>query len=119
MGSVPTDGEVPYGRRLLPMLVDQVASEDPSRECFQIPRSSAIDDGWRVITWKDLANAVNHAAQKIVNLCGKPEPNAFPTVAYIGPSDIRYIVMILASIKAGYQVSLTARGRGQRRMPSC
>ncbi|CAN8099936.1 unnamed protein product [Discula destructiva] len=104
MGSVSTFEELPYGKRLLPTIVDQVSVQDPTRECFQIPRSSNIEDGWRVITWKDMANAVNRAAHRIVDLCGKPEPKSFPTIAYIGPNDIRYVVTMLATIKAGYQV---------------
>lgn len=104
MGSVSTWEEQPYGRRLLPTLVDKISIQDPTRECFQIPRSSSIADGWKVITWKDMANAVNRAAHRMVELCGKPEPGSFPTIAYIGPNDIRYVVTILASIKAGYQV---------------
>lgn len=52
-----------------------------------------------------MANAINRAAHRIVELCGKSKPNTFPTIAFIAPNDVRYIVTILASIKAGYQVS--------------
>lgn len=108
MGSVSNLDEVPYGKRLLPTLVDQVAIQDPTRECLQIPCSSNPADGWRVVTWKDMANAVNRAAHRMVELCGKPETNSFPTLAYIGPNDVRYVVTAIASIKAGYQVSEVA-----------
>lgn len=104
MGSVADWTDTPYGKRLLPTLIDQVAVQDPSRECLQVPRSSEPSDGWKVITWKGMANAVNRAAHRIVELCGKPEPDTFPTIAYIGPNDVRYIVTMVASIKAGYKV---------------
>ncbi|KAJ4386022.1 hypothetical protein N0V93_008913 [Gnomoniopsis smithogilvyi] len=50
-----------------------------------------------------MANAVNRAAHRMVELCGKPEANSFPTLAYIGPNDARYVVSMIASVKAGYQ----------------
>lgn len=106
MGSVANLEDIPYGRRLLPSLVDQVATQDPDRECFQIPRSSEPSDGWKRISWKDMANAVNRAAHRIVELCGQPEPGSFPTIAYIGPNDVRYTVIMVASVKAGYKVRL-------------
>lgn len=110
MGSVATWEDTPsYGRRLLPSLIDQVATQDPDRECFQAPRSSAPSDGWKVITWKDMAKAVNRAAHRIVELCGTPEPGSFPTIAYIGPNDVRYIVTMIACVKAGYKVRVVPR----------
>ncbi|KKY30833.1 putative nonribosomal peptide synthetase [Diaporthe ampelina] len=102
MGSVANPNPTPYGRRLLPTLIDEVSSQDPDRECFQVPRSSEPSDGWRVLTWKDMANAVNRCAHRIVELCGTPEKDSFPTIAYIGPNDVRYIVMMVAAVKAGY-----------------
>ncbi|KAH8779796.1 nonribosomal peptide synthetase [Diaporthe sp. PMI_573] len=102
MGSVANLSSTPYGRRLLPTLIDQVSSRDPDRECFQIPRSSEPSDGWRVLTWKDMANAVNRCAHRIVEVCGTPEKDTFPTIAYLGPNDVRYIVLMVAAVKAGY-----------------
>lgn len=104
MGSVANlRDDTPYGKRLVPVLIDSVAAQDPSRECIQVPRSSDPADGWRSITWKGMANAVNRCAHRIVDICGTPEEGAFPTIAYIGPNDARYIVTMLACIKAGYK----------------
>lgn len=103
MGSIANSDDLPYGRRLLPTLIDKVAAEDPDRECISIPRSSEPSDGWEPISWKAMANAVNRAAHRVVEVCGKPEPDTFPTIAYIGPNDIRYIVFMIATVKAGYQ----------------
>lgn len=105
MGSVETWNDAPYGRRLLPTLIDQIAVQDPERECLLAPRSSEPSDGWKVITWKALSNAVNRAAHRIVDLFGKPEPGTIPTIAYIGHNDVRYVVTMVACVKAGYKVS--------------
>ncbi|KAI0394176.1 nonribosomal peptide synthetase [Xylariaceae sp. FL0594] len=94
-----------YGRRLLPQLVDEVARTDPDRECFSIPRSASDPaQGWKPVTWKQYANAVNHVAGKIIENCGPAPAGAFPTIAYIGPNDARYVVIVLAAVKAGYKV---------------
>ncbi|KAK6082367.1 nonribosomal peptide synthetase [Seiridium cupressi] len=94
----------PPGKRLIPHIVDDFAQRDPEREAFQIPQSSDPKDGWKVITWGAYANAINHVARRITEICGKPEQDAFPTIAYIGPNDARYVVIMVAAIKAGYQV---------------
>ncbi|KAJ2983899.1 hypothetical protein NUW58_g6174 [Xylaria curta] len=92
-----------YGRRLLPHVVDDIASSDPQRECFTIPRSSDPKDGWKVVTFKEYANAINHVARRVLTNCGLPPVDTFPTIAYIGPNDIRYAVLTLAAVKAGYK----------------
>lgn len=106
MGSVSTWDDTPYGRRVLPTVIDSIAAQDPTRECVSIPRSSEPSDGWKVVTWKGMANAINRVAHRITELCGKPEENSFPTIAYLGPNDVRYIVTMVACVKAGYKVSI-------------
>lgn len=83
---------IQYGRRLIPHIIDDFAESEPEREAFQVPRSSDPKDGWRAITWGGYANAVNHVARRIIDICGEPEKDAFPTIAYIGPNDARYVV---------------------------
>ncbi|KAI0481939.1 hypothetical protein GGR56DRAFT_684376 [Xylariaceae sp. FL0804] len=106
-----------YGRRLLPQVVDDIARDEPEREAFSVPRSSDPADGWRPVTFKAYANAVNHVAHRIIEECGTPpsppssssssSPDAsFPTIAYIGPNDARYVVVVLAAAKAGYKALL-------------
>ena len=38
----------------------------------------------------------------------------FETLAYIGPNDLRYNVLILGAVKAGYKVSLMSDTRGSK-----
>lgn len=87
-----SNNPIPYGKRLIPNIIDEFAQNEPDREAFQIPRSSDPKDGWKVVTFKDYANAINHVARRIIDICGKPKENAFPTISYIGPNDARYVV---------------------------
>ncbi|KAI2625808.1 acetyl-CoA synthetase-like protein [Hypoxylon sp. NC1633] len=91
-----------FGRRLLANVIDETAQKEPHRECFSFPRSSDPKDGWRVITFKEYANAINHISHIIVEKCGHPPAGTIPTLAYIGPNDARYVVLLIAAIKAGY-----------------
>ncbi|KAK4178079.1 hypothetical protein QBC36DRAFT_183522 [Triangularia setosa] len=92
-----------FGRRLIPNIVDERARLEPTREWISVPRSLDPKDGWKKITYKDAANAINRIAHKLVSTTGKPEPGSFPTVAYIGPNDVRYPIFALGAVKAGYQ----------------
>ncbi|KAJ3577520.1 hypothetical protein NPX13_g3049 [Xylaria arbuscula] len=92
-----------YGRRLLPHVVDDIATREPGREAFSIPRSSDPKDGWKPISFKQYANAVNYVAHRILTNCGLPPVGKFPTIAYVGPNDARYVIFTLAAVKAGYQ----------------
>jgi acyl-CoA synthetase (AMP-forming)/AMP-acid ligase II len=92
------------GKRLIPHIIDQVAQDDPDRCIYAIPRSSNPKHGWEEVTYKRLANAINRAAKILIEDCGPAVPNTFPTVAYIGANDIRYIIVLVAAIKAGYKV---------------
>lgn len=95
-----------YGRRLIPNIVDDKARHHPEQEAFQIPRSSDPSDGWQAVTWKAYANAINYAARRLLDVCGQPAKDTFPTIAYIGPNDARYVVLFVAAIKAGFKVRL-------------
>jgi acyl-CoA synthetase (AMP-forming)/AMP-acid ligase II len=89
-----------FGRRVLITLVDDIATAEPTRPFTFIPKSSNLKDGWKPVTFRQIANAVNHRAHDISNTTrGSTKP--FPTIAYIGPSDVRYVIILLACIKAG------------------
>ncbi|KAI8626516.1 nonribosomal peptide synthetase [Xylariaceae sp. FL1651] len=92
-----------YGHRLLPHVVDDLAQKYPERECFSVPQSSDPKDGWKLVTYKQYANAINHVAHRIIQSSGHPPAGTFPTIAYIGPNDCRYGVIALAAVKAGYK----------------
>ncbi|OBT65192.1 NRPS-like protein [Pseudogymnoascus sp. 23342-1-I1] len=87
--------------RLLPHIVDDIAASDPSRPFIYQPKSSNPEDGWVPVTFKEFANAIDHVAHIISETIKKDSADDFPTIAYVGPNDVRYGVILLASIKAG------------------
>ncbi|KAI0159691.1 hypothetical protein GGR57DRAFT_458362 [Xylariaceae sp. FL1272] len=99
-----TTAGAPFGRRLLPHVVDDLAAKKPDQQCFSIPRSSDPSDGWTLITFRAYADAIDHLSHSIIEQCGIPEPNSFPTLAYFGPNDARYVVLFIAAMKTGYKV---------------
>ncbi len=98
MGSTNPD----YGRRLLPVLVDEIARNDPQRPFVSLPRSSNPEDGFEDVTYHSFANAINRAAWWLETKLGKSQN--FEVLAYTGPSDIRYPIIAYAAVKAGYKV---------------
>ena len=93
-----------YGARLLPQVVDEYARIDPNRIYASILLSANVSQGSRDVRMKDMARAVNSMAWWIKDHLGVR--NDFETVGYIGVSDLRYPITILAAIKCGWKVSL-------------
>lgn len=81
-------------------LIDNITSEDPTRSFTHIASSNDPRDGWKPVTFLQLANGVNYLAHAISKRV-KNSTEQFPTVAYIGPNDIRYPMMLLACLRAG------------------
>ncbi|KAI1074775.1 hypothetical protein F5B20DRAFT_573887 [Whalleya microplaca] len=96
-----------FGKRLIANVIDELAKNYPQREFFSIPRSSKPEDGWRTITFKEYANAINYISHMIIERCGHPPHGTCPTLAYIGSNDARYIILMVAAIKAGYKMTLS------------
>ena len=65
-----------------------------------IPLTS--DGGYRKISYRDLANAVNGAARWLQRMLGPGQD--FETLAYMGPNELRSPALILGAVKAGYKV---------------
>lgn len=91
-------------KQLLNHIVDGLAQACPYGIWAEIPTSSTdYDVGFRRVTYRELSNAVNGAAWWLTDSLGQGEN--FETLAYIGLWDIRYVVLLLAAVKAGYKVS--------------
>lgn len=93
-----------YGQRLLPALVDECARTNPDFVFAMVPKTSNLADGFQDITVKSFARAVNAVAHRIDTSAGRS--TKFDTIAYIGPTDLRYFVIALAAAKVGYKTLL-------------
>lgn len=110
--SLSTAVEVPAncGRRLLPVVIDQIARDDPERPWASLP----VDDwnlsaGYEDISYRTLANAINKLAHFIVKHVGRSPPGRFETLAYLGVSDVRYHLLQMAVVKTGHQVLFSSQ----------
>jgi acyl-CoA synthetase (AMP-forming)/AMP-acid ligase II len=82
MASTPAHGE-----RHIAQLIDDRAAETPDRPCYSIANSpSDSTKGWRDISYGQVANAVNIAAQWLVDTFGR-KGSGFEVFAYIGPNE--------------------------------
>ena len=93
-----------YGKRLLPVELDRIAEEDPSRVFASVPITSNVNDGFRDLSFLEIANGVNgfaHLLEKMYGCSGN-----FETLTYIGMPDLRYVMVVLGAIKCGYKVSI-------------
>jgi acyl-CoA synthetase (AMP-forming)/AMP-acid ligase II len=100
---------VKHGERILVSVVENRASDDDSDNPWV---SVPVDDqdlsqGFKDITFRQLNNYANHAAQWLTgNLPKASDP--FQCVAYAGPKDLRYPILALAAAKLQKVVCLSA-----------
>ncbi|KAI1432585.1 acetyl-CoA synthetase-like protein [Xylaria sp. CBS 124048] len=93
--------------RLYPVVIDELARDDPHRPWASIPRDDDdLSKGYEDIDYEVLANAVNRLAWVIDSAVGKS--GTFETIAYLGANDLRYYMMQMAAIKTGTVVLFSA-----------
>ncbi|EME40944.1 hypothetical protein DOTSEDRAFT_137074, partial [Dothistroma septosporum NZE10] len=90
-------GDPPRGKRLLPSVVDDIAKHAPDTVFASTGRSSGTFEDF---TYAQLANAVDRTAQWLQSQASS-QLQLRSTMAYLGPSDLRYIALILAALKVG------------------
>lgn len=98
------------GRRLLPVVIDELAQNDPSRPWASLP----VDDwdlslGFEDINYATLASAINKLAHFIVDHVGRSAPRKFETILYLGVPDIRYHVLQMAVCKTGHKALFSSQ----------
>ena len=99
------------GKRLLANVIDSYAINDPERVWVSAPVDNEdLVKGFRDITYKQFANAINYASWWLKEKTAPAAP-LFETVAYAGPKDLRYPILALAAVKCGKQVSRVANAR--------
>ncbi|KAK2761693.1 hypothetical protein FQN54_001521 [Arachnomyces sp. PD_36] len=99
--------------QLLPNIVDSLAETRPDSIYAEVPTSpGSFSEGFRKITYADLANAVNGVALWIRENVGEAKAKgegekAFETLMYFGPGDGRHAILALGAVKAGYKMLFT------------
>ncbi|KAF3899511.1 Non-canonical non-ribosomal peptide synthetase [Trichophyton interdigitale] len=93
----------PIGRRFMAQTIDHIAELDPDRRFCIIPKGPDCSDSFSDLTFERLAHAVNHMCWWIEERLGSTSSPV--TLAYLGAHDIRYLIMVMACNKTGYQAS--------------
>lgn len=94
-----------HAKQLLPTVLDERAKTNPNGIFAKVPRSATTyAEGFRSVTYSELVNGINRLAWLLDEFFGKGQ--GFPTITYLGPSDLRYSMIVVAAIKAGYKVRL-------------
>lgn len=109
----PLDSLLPggFGRRLLPTLVDEIATSDPHRPIFSLPRENDPTRGFEDVSMRSFARVVDRLAwflQESLGSSGWDQEKKFPTLLYMGPQDPMYAALVLAANKTGYKMLLSS-----------
>jgi acyl-coenzyme A synthetase/AMP-(fatty) acid ligase len=83
-----------------------MAVDEPNKAIASIPIGSEIEDGFRDISARMMADAVNRAAWFLEVELGRCDD--FQTICYLGPSDLRYPILLSAAAKVGYKTFWTS-----------
>lgn len=96
-----------YGSRLMPVVVDETATREPTLPYGYMPLTANVNDGFKTVTFSDIATATNHLAGWIHENLGPS--SSFETLAFMGLTDIRYVIAFLAGVKCGYKVRISLK----------
>ncbi|KAH8810616.1 hypothetical protein F5884DRAFT_257643 [Xylogone sp. PMI_703] len=94
------------GRVLIPHAIDDLGRDEPDRILYEFPRHNDLTQGFQSVSAGVFANAINRAAWYLEDSLGKGVN--FETLGYIGPGDLRYLILTVAAIKAGYKMLFTS-----------
>lgn len=102
-GSVNSVTPAPWGRRLLPSVLDELAAAAPDRLYATIPTQNDLTNGFQDITVAHAVRCVNYMAHWVETRFGRSDD--FETFSYVGIPDLRGAITFLAAVKCGYKVS--------------
>ncbi|KAH8706029.1 hypothetical protein BGW36DRAFT_21546 [Talaromyces proteolyticus] len=92
--------------QLIPHTFDHYARVKPDAIYAEYTVSPiSYEHGYRPITFRDFANAVNGLAWWLTETFGPGNGEILP---YIGLNDVRYPALIIAAVKAGYSIFVTS-----------
>jgi thioester reductase-like protein len=104
MTVLPPPGRI--GQRLVPCVIDELALLDPDRVLYSMSRTKDPAEGFQDVTARQFARMVDRCAWYIEENLGRGQN--FPTLTYMGPHDIMFAVIIIASIKTGHKLLLNS-----------
>jgi hypothetical protein len=88
----------------LPALIDELAELHPDHPMVSLPRDNHnVAAGYRDITYREFARAVDRAAWWIVRTLGRVS-TTFETLHYVAPQDLSNMIIMMAAVKTGYKV---------------
>ncbi|RWA12652.1 hypothetical protein EKO27_g2467 [Xylaria grammica] len=93
-----------YGRRLMPTVLDDFATRSPDRVYAAVPKTNDIKDGFRDITFADVARMVNFISWWVEDRFGKSDK--FEAIGYIGITDVRGPILFQGLVKSGFKILL-------------
>ncbi|KAF7595540.1 hypothetical protein BBP40_005575 [Aspergillus hancockii] len=100
------DPNFDFRSQLIPHIIDHYAKIKPDAVYAEYPISPlTYESGYRPITYRALANAINGVAWWLTEKLGPGNGEILP---YVGPNDVRYPALILGAVKAGYSMFLTS-----------
>ena len=97
------EGERSNDTRLIPNAIDELALLSPNAVFASLPVSTNVIHGFRDVTYSEYAHSINRAASWLENELGTGCQNE--KIGYIAPSDLRYVILAVAAVKIGCQVS--------------
>ncbi|KAG9682940.1 acetyl-CoA synthetase-like protein, partial [Aureobasidium melanogenum] len=106
--AVMTRDSPEYGTRLLPTLIDEIATTTPNHVYASVPKDDAdLSKGFRNVTYVEFARAIDALSWWLDKILGKAD-GTFPTFAYFGPRDLGYAIVVVAAAKVGRKVLLAS-----------
>lgn len=89
-------------QKVVPTAIDEIAQRSPNAVFASTPRTSNPEDGYRDVTYKVYAETIDRAAFLLEEAIRGKDHGA--TIGYIGPSDLRYVILTIAAVKIHMKV---------------
>lgn len=88
-------------RRLITSVIDQIAEEEPKATWIVAP----TNDGYCNLSYRQFATAINGVSWWLERQIGRGDGSTSLVFFGTGGGDIRYPILLLGAVKAGYYVS--------------
>jgi hypothetical protein len=88
---------------LLTDVIDERARANHKQPYASIPLTGKTSDGFRDISYRVFANAIDRTAAWLLDSFGGCL-DSFETIVYVGASDLRYQILAIAAVKSGFVV---------------